>query len=64
MIVEVSPDVYQLASLFASAVLIGEDNSSLLDMGSRGSTGQLLKLVRRLYRSPRDIQSIVICIIT
>jgi glyoxylase-like metal-dependent hydrolase (beta-lactamase superfamily II) len=60
MIVKVSPNVYQLTSLFGNTVLIVEDRLTLVDTGTSGSTGQLLKLLRRLGRSAKDIEYIVI----
>jgi glyoxylase-like metal-dependent hydrolase (beta-lactamase superfamily II) len=58
--VEVVPGLYQVRTRGSKAYLIVEDDITLIDAGSVGSGGRVLKALEELGRSPSDIKHIVI----
>lgn len=58
--VEVLPGLYQVRTRGSKAYLIVEDDITLIDAGSVGSGGRVLKALEELGRSPADIKHIVI----
>ena len=57
---EIVPSVYQLSMSHTNVILIAEKEITLIDTGSRGSSARILKFVRRLGRSAREIGLIIL----
>ncbi len=58
--VEVLPGLYQVRTRGSKAYLILDDDITLIDTGSVGSGGRVLRALEELGRSPSDIKHIVI----
>ena len=58
--VEVLPGLYQVRTRGSKAYLIVDDDITLIDTGSVGSGGRVLKALDELGRSPADIKHIVV----
>ncbi|MFC1954877.1 MBL fold metallo-hydrolase, partial [Chloroflexota bacterium] len=57
---KINPDVYQLANRGTNAILIVEQELTLVDTGHNGYSHQIADFIRQLGRSPEEISLIII----
>ena len=58
--IEVIPSVHQIVERTGNITIINEERITLVDTGIPGSTGRIVDFIRRLGRSPQDIDLVII----
>ncbi len=59
-VLEIIPNVYQLTIRGVNIILIAEEELTLIDTGFRGSAPKIIRFIRSLGRSEREISLIII----